>query len=192
MSLVLLAEAQSRVGAAVTQDMIDEAEEWLAARIGPLAGVRTETFYYSQRRHKPSVADGLWLKRPTSAVLLTSDDDDLAADTDFRLIDGLLIERIPDGEAWGDTLVATYEPNDEETVRSVIFDLLGYQQTPQGIQSIRIGQYSETYFPGGDRDPVLVSFLRRVLPSSGLGEFGDPFRYATTRRDRTLVTGAGS
>lgn len=190
MSLISLSEAQSRVGATVTQDHIDEAEEWLAARIGPLRGERSETFFYSQRRKRPLRADGLWLRRRTDTVAVTNDGEALASGTDYRLIDGLLIERIPDSAFWGDTIVATYEPTDEETVRSVLFDLLGLRQQPSNIQSVRIGQYSETYFPASG-SPVERALLERVLPGMGMGIFDDPFRYAAYRRDRTLVTPGG-
>jgi hypothetical protein len=119
----------------------------------------------------------------------------LTAGTDYRLINNLLIERIKTGEAWLDVASATYTPNDEEAVRSVIYDLLTYRQTPAGTQSIRIGMYSETYFPEGNSttsaDPVLGALLRRVLPAAGMG-LTSPFRYSGTRRDRTLITGTGS
>jgi hypothetical protein len=193
MSLVSLSDAQARVGA-VTQDQIDEAEEQLAALIGPLTGERTETFYLSERRHTWRIVDGLWLSRRTSAVIVTHDGTQLTAGTDYRLVNSILIERIPDSTTtWAETMVATYSPNDEETLRSVIFDLLTYRQTPTGTQSIRIGGYSETYFPdgSGSTDPVMGALLRRVLPHAGMG-LTSPFRFAAVRRDRTLIQGGAS
>jgi hypothetical protein len=87
---------------------------------------------------------------------------------------------------------ATYTPNDEEIVRSVIFDTLSYRQTPAGLQSVRIGAYSETFFPQATQnDPVLGALARRVLPAAGLG-MTTPIRYADHRRDRTLITSTGS
>src|SRR5687768_11332062 len=99
MSLVVLATAQSRVGASVTQAMIDGVEAWLETQIGPLDGSRTETFFLSERRNLATV-DGLWLSRRTDSVDLESDGDTLVLDTDFRLINGLLVQRISDGATW--------------------------------------------------------------------------------------------
>jgi hypothetical protein len=199
MSLVDLEDAQARAGE-ITQDQVDEVEEWLASLIGPLVGSRTETFYLSEARNPRWMIDGLFLSRKTDAVILTTnsigeDAVSLTAGTDYRLINNLLIERIKTGEAWLDVASATYTPNDEEAVRSVIYDLLTYRQTPAGTQSIRIGMYSETYFPEGNSttsaDPVLGALLRRVLPAAGMG-LTSPFRYSGSRRDRTVITGTGS
>lgn len=197
MSLVDLEDAQARSGDSITQDQVDEVEEGLAALIGPLVGSRTETFYLSEARHPRWQIDGLFLSRKANSVILTNgaDAELLTAGTDYRFLNNVLIERIPAGEAWLDVMNATYEPNDEETVRSVIYDLLTYRQTPAGIQSIRIGAYSETYFPEGNNtssaDPVLGSMMRRVLPAAGMG-LTSPFRYAADKRDRTLIVGTGS
>jgi hypothetical protein len=194
MSLIDLEDAQDRVASGITQDQIDEVEEELAGLIGPLIGERTETYLLSEARAPRWNIDGLWLSRKTDAVILTNGDDAelLVAGTDYRLINGLLIEHITNGEAWLDTMAATYSPNDEEQVRSVIYDMLTFRQTPTGTQSIRIGAYSETYFPeGAGSEAVIGALLRRVLPAAGMG-LTSPFRYAATRRDRTIIVGTGS
>ena len=195
MSLVSLADAQARAGANITQDQIDEVEEGWTAVLGPLTGERTETFPLSERRNRLRTVDGLYLTRRTDAVTVTNaytgeSAASLTEGTDYRLLDHLLVERIPEGAAWRDVLDATYTPNDEETVRSVIFDTLSYRQTPAGTQSIRIGEFSQTYFPQAvENDPALGILLRRILPAAGLG-ITSPFRYAGDRRDRTLITTA--
>ena len=197
MSLVSLADAQDRVGDGITQDMIDEVEDAWAAVLGPLVGERTETFFLYQRRYRFMAVDGVYLSRSADAVILTTSTTtgspvSLTAGTDYRLLNHNLIERIDTGEVWLDELAATYSPNDEEIVRSVIFDTLTYRQTPTGVQSIRIGAYSETFFPEATRvDPVLGSLARRVLPGAGLG-MTSPFRYLAHRRDRTQIVGTGS
>jgi hypothetical protein len=197
MSLVSLADAQDRVGDAVTQDMIDEVEDAWTAVLGPLIGTRTETFFLYLRRYRYMAVDGVYLTRTTDAVTLTTSTTtgsptSLTAGTDYRLLNHHLIERIDTGAVWYDELEATYSPNDEEIIRSVIFDTLSYRQTPQGIQSVRIGAYSETFFPEATHtDPVLGALSRRVLPGAGLG-MTSPFRYAAHARDRTLVVGSGS
>lgn len=204
MSLVSLSDANARVGDAITQDNIDEVEDQLSRLIGPLIGERTETFFLPDRRDK-GIVDGLYLSRYTDSVSLTHDGNTLTSGTDFRLLNQYLVERNPTSTtSWLEDMVATYTPNDEEVARSIIFDWLTYRQTPAGIQSVRIGAYSETYYPtsgarnGNDSgvsvsDPVLAGFLRRILPSAGLGAFAHPFRYNVVRRNRTLITGgAGS
>ena len=186
MSLVVLADAQSRVGESVTQEMIDAAEELAVSIIGPLTGERTETFRLSERRNLNTV-DGLWLSRRTDSVELTNDGDALVADTDFRLVNGLLVERISDGEAWGDTIVATYTPNDEELVVEGIYNLLTFQSLPANLQSVRIGAYSETYATGSANNPVFTATFAPVKPSLRLGRYASPFRYRNHREDRTTV-----
>jgi hypothetical protein len=136
MSLVSLANAQARVGDSVTQEMIDGVEEWLAGEIGPLTGDRTETFYLSERRNL-NIVDGLWLSRRTDEVELTNDGDALTLDTDFRLINGILVQHISTGESWGDTIVATYTPTDSDQVTEAIYDLHTVRTTQHNLQSIR-------------------------------------------------------
>jgi hypothetical protein len=200
MSLVSLSDAQDRAGDSVTQDQIDEAEEDLERMIGPLVGERSETFLFSERAHPWRAVDGLYLQRYTDSVSLTHDGDALTEGTDFRLLAHSLVERVHDSATgWSQDMVATYEPNDEEIVRSVIFDLLTYRQTPAGLQSIRIGAYSETFFPSAtsanNADVVVGAMLRKILPAAGMG-LTSPFRLASIRRDRTLVSepivGSGS
>jgi hypothetical protein len=197
MSLVSLSDAQERAGDGIDQDMIDEVEEAWTAVLGPLIGERTETFFLYNRRYRWMAVDGVYLTRRTNSVSLTTSTTtgspvSLTAGTDYRLLNNHLIERIDTGGVWYDELDATYTPNDEETVRSVIFDTLSYRQTPVGLQSVRIGAYSETFFPQAVRDdPVLGSLLKRVLPAAGLG-MTSPIRYAAHSRDRTLITSTGS
>lgn len=186
MSLVALATAQSRVGASVTQDMIDGIEAWLVTQIGPLIGERTETFYLSERRNQATV-DGLWLSRRTDTVELTNDGDALVDGTDFRLVNGLLVTHISTGAAWGDTIVATYSPNDEDVVTEVIYGLLTFSTLPSNLQSIRIGAYSETFATGGTAKPVVGSLVARVKPGASLGRYASPFRFRNYREDRTTV-----
>lgn len=184
-SLVALANAQARVGSSVTQEMIDGVESWLETQIGPLTGELTETFYLSERRNL-NIVDGVWLSRRTDAVELTSDGDTLVVDTDYRLVNGLLVTHISTGESWGDTLVATYIPTDTNLVVEVIYDLLSVRSLPTNLQSVRIGAYSETYGTGS-LNPAVTSILGRVKPAVRLGRYASPFRYRAVREDRTLL-----
>lgn len=186
MSLVVLADAQARAGDGVTQDMIDEEEAWLVTQIGPLTGARTETFYLPSRLN--GIIDGVYLSRRANSVTsFTSDGTALVDGTDWRLLSNYVIEKIPDSAAsWDDPLVATHTPNDTTIVKGVIYDLLSYRQLPPNIQSIRIGQYSETYGTG-KIDPVRLSLLGKVLTSAGLGVYGTPFRIKRHAVDRSRV-----
>jgi hypothetical protein len=184
MSLVLLADAQARAGASVTQAMIDEEEAWLVSKVGPLTGERTETFFLPARL--AGTVDALYLSRRTDAVDgFTSDGDAL---TEYRLLDGYIVERNRDAtESWSDPLIVTYTPNDETLVKGVIYDLLTYRSLPSNLQSVRIGAYSETYATGGAVSPVHQSLLRRIKPGGGLGAYDLPFRISRHAIDRSLV-----
>ena len=189
MSLVVLADAQSRAGSDVTQDMIDEEEAWLVTKIGPLTGERTETFTLPARLH--GIVDALYLSRRTDSVdAFTSDG---SARTQYRLIGDYIVERNPDAtETWTDPLVVTYTPNDEEIVKGVIYDLLTVRLLPTNLQSIRVGQYSETFATGSTSGSVKKALLNRVLTSSGMGAYSIPFRITRTAVDRTLIEVPGS
>jgi hypothetical protein len=109
---------------AAAQSIISEWEAWLARRIGPLDGNRTETFWvqYTSTRQKLS------LRRYTSAVAVIDGGMTLGA-TDFMLTDnGSTLSRV---DSLGSTLfwsgpfvTATYSPNDLDEVRRVLFALL--------------------------------------------------------------------
>lgn len=186
MSLVLLADAQARAGDSVTQDMIDGTEAWLVTQIGPLTGERTETFYLSERRNLDTV-DGLWLSRRTDSVELTNDGDALVDGTDFRLINNILVLHIPLGASWLNTIVATYEPNDEVGVTEAIYGLLTFATLPINLQSVRIGAYSETFATGGTLKTPVASIIAKIKPAALLGRYASPFRYRRHREDRTFV-----
>jgi hypothetical protein len=189
MSLVVLADAQDRAGESVTQDMIDEEEAWLASQVGPLTGERTETFHLPSRLH--GTIDALYLSRRTDAIDGFTGDG--VALTDYRLVSGYIIERTYDAtESWSSPLVATYTPNDEELVKSVIYDLLTYRSLPSNLQSVRIGAYSETYATGSGSNPVRRALVGKILTSAGLGAYGVPFRYRRHAIDRTVVEATGS
>ena len=184
MSLVTLADAQARAGAAVTQAMIDGVEAELANDIGPLTGERTEKFYLERLRW-PSLIDGVYLSRRTTTVVVRTDGVLLVAETDYRLTHGYILDLIDTG--WqGDVLTATYTPNDTTLVKEVIYDLLTFRVIPSNMQSVRIGQYSETYFPA-DGAPVWNAALAKVSPAAGLG-LTSPYRYRANSLYRSHIT----
>jgi hypothetical protein len=184
-SLVSLAEGQARVGDSVTQEMIDGIEAELASEIGPLIGERTETFYLERLRW-PSDIDGVYLSRRTDAVTVETDGTLLVDETDYRLMAGYILDLIDTG--WqGDEMAVTYTPTDVVLVKEVIYDLLTYRSIPANMQSVRIGQYSETYFPGTS-SPVWGAAVAKVMPAAGMG-LTSPFRMKRTSLHRTLITG---
>jgi hypothetical protein len=185
-SLVQLADAQSRSGASVTQAMIDGVEADLAAMIGPLTGERSETFYLDRLNVRMWDVDGVYLSRRTNSVTIETDGTPLVSETDFRLVNGYVVDLIDTGW-YGDQMVATYTPNDTVLVKEAIYDLLTYRTLPSNLQSVRIGAYSETYFPGGSGDPVVAAAISKVLPSAGMG-LTSPFRHRSSSLPRTLIT----
>ena len=184
MSLVQLPDAQARAGDAVTQDMIDGVEAELAAEIGPLVGERTETFFLENLRW-PSHIDGVYLSRRTDAATVETDGTPLVAGTDYRLISGYILDLIDTG--WqGDEMAVTYTPTDETLIKEVVYDLLTYRSLPSNLQAVRIGQYSETYFPAHS-SPVWGAAVAKVLPNAGMG-LTTPYRYKRSSLHRTLIT----
>lgn len=183
MSLVQLPDAQARAGDSVTQEMIDGVEAELAAEIGPLVGERTETFYLENLFRVWDI-DGVYLSRRTNSVVVRTDGVLLTNNTDYRLIGGYILDLIDTGW-YGDLLTVTYTPTDETLIKEVVYDLLTYRSLPSNLQSVRIGQYSETYFPSGS--PVWGAAVSKVLPNAGMG-LTIPFRFKRNSLHRTLIT----
>lgn len=186
-SLVSLADAQSRSGASVTQAMIDGVEAALVDEIGPLTGERTETFFLENLKW-PSRINGVYLSRRTNAITAETDGVALVNVTDYRLINGYVVDLYD--TAWhGDLLNITYTPNDLGLITEEIYKLLTNQALPSNLQAVRIGQYSETYFPAGrtSDDPVWAASISRILPGAGMG-LTSPYRYTNSTLHRTLIT----
>lgn len=148
---VTLEEVRARGIALPTDDdaaqaVIDEQEAWLARRIGPLEGERTEEFYVGRARTR----DALGLRRYTDAVELADNGVTIDAD-DIRLVElGSAVRRraLTAPRAWmGPYVTVTYTPNDLTEVRRVLFALCALEG-PAGasgpFQSERIGDYSYT------------------------------------------------
>lgn len=149
------------------QDVVDEAEAWLAARIGPLDGERTETFWVGL-----GVSNGkLSLARYTDEVAVV--DGGSAVDPDLvRLIDNGSAFRFgyPNGyRVWtGPYVEATYTPNDELLVRAALFGLVAIETSSSvgPFQSESMGAYSYsrgegTSSPFATRGALVASILPR-------------------------------
>lgn len=150
--MITLSEARARaiqlpLDDGVAQDIIDEQEAWLARRIGPLEGSRTETFHVGLG----ATQGKLGLRRPTLSVSVVDGGSTLAVDR-TRLIDNgsaLILADVVITPWWtGPYVAVTYEPSDELEVRKALFDLLALVGTPlEKHTSEQIGAYS--YSGGG-------------------------------------------
>jgi hypothetical protein len=147
MSLVSVSEARLRriplpVDDGAAQDIIDEEEAWLARRIGPLTGARTERFYVGV-----GVTQGrLGLRRFTDAVSVV----DAGATVDpahYRIVDhGASIILTYNAASWwwfGPYVEVTYTPSDEDEVLGAIYALIALASVPPSpYESEQIGSYS--------------------------------------------------
>lgn len=104
------------------QAVIEREEAVLAAEVGPLGGLRVETFTITDR----SSAYPIRLRRPTGAIAITEGNVSV---TDVRLTaDGRTVVRlVPSGWAslpWGAVVEATYTPNDAARVTTWVIELV--------------------------------------------------------------------
>lgn len=149
---------------AVAQDIIDEQEAWLARRIGPLEGERTETFYVGIN----GTYGRLGLRRFTDAVVVT----DAGATVNgalIRLIDnGAGFERVylaPFPWWTGPYVSAKYTPTDADEVRSVLFDLIALALEPvSSMQSETLGSYAYSRGSVGSPTNARAILVSSLLP----------------------------
>lgn len=170
--MITVAEARTRgISALPTDDVtaqqiIDEQESWLARRIGPLEGERTETFYVGLSATHGKLA----LARYTDEVDVT----DAGSDVDpsvFRLVDNgsaIVLSHSASTRWWrGPYVTAKYEPNDTNEVRRVLFDLVSLAAAPVGpYNSESIGDYSYSHgLPGSQTDAqTRAALVSSLLP----------------------------
>jgi hypothetical protein len=112
------------------QAVIDREEAWLAAKIGPLVGERTETLR-PVSRYQP-----ILLQRPTDAgsggdLSVVDGGTELTSDQ-FVLRGTAVIARVG---TWGSIVEPTYTPTDEELVRRVLLELVRLTVTSSPYQS---------------------------------------------------------
>lgn len=142
------------------QAIVDEQEAWLARKIGPLDGERTETFYVGVSRTWGKLA----LTRYTDAVAVV-DGTSTIDPTALAMVDrGSAVTRVYPAQWWtGPYVSVTYTPNDEEEVRRVLYELVSLAAQPVGaLESETIGSYS--YSRGGGA--VATPASRAALASS--------------------------
>jgi hypothetical protein len=172
MSVVLsLEEARAAglggaLGDEALQDAIDEEEAWLAARIGPLVGERTERFSLAYIR---PLSSSVRLRRRTTEVEL--EQDGVALPTVELRADQRTVANLPEGTRYVGVLEATYTPNDELEVRRALKELLSLQLgvvDAGGVQMEQMGTYM--YQRGaGTAGRTRASIVRQLMgaPSAG-------------------------
>jgi hypothetical protein len=153
-SLVSLAEVRalvkSRLNDIDLQVVIDREEAWLAGRVGPLTGERTDTW-------TPGIGDTpLYLTRRAPSVVLTDDGRTLASSEFLFTPSTGMIRRVwtPDLQdnppwrqlylGWEGTVSATYTPADEAAVKLAIIELVRLATGETGFDSETIGDYQYT------------------------------------------------
>ena len=158
MSLVTLSEVRALVETGLTdvdlQAVLDREEGWLASRIGPLTGERTETF-------RPTLPDApIYLPRRTDAVVVTDNAVPVpAADLWFVSATGL-IRRV--NAPWTGPVAVTYTPIDVDIVKRAVIELVRGTLAETGSDAETIGDYS---YSRGDAAVRLgrLALVRSVL-----------------------------
>lgn len=158
MSFVSLGEVRALVETGLSdvdlQAVIDREEGWLAARIGALAGARTDTF-------SPGLTDTpIYLSRRTGSVVVTDNALPVAA-ADLRFVPGSgMVRRI--AGAWTGPVTVTYAPTDPDTVRRAVIELVRGTLAETGTDAETLGDYSY------DRGDAAVRLGRLALVRSVL------------------------
>lgn len=152
----------------VLEDTIEEEEAWLARRIGPLVGERTQVF---QLAGLSPTSPELRLQRPTDIVELVMGDADISATVQLRA-DGYTVARLPEGTAYlglPTTVSVTYTPTDELEVRRALKELVSLtlgMQNSGGLQAEIMGSYSYTR-AAGSATRRRRSIVRELLGPKG-------------------------
>lgn len=140
MSLVTLSEVRALVETGLTdvdlQAVIDREEGWLAARIGALTGVRTDTF-------SPGLTDTpIYLSRRAASIVVTDNALPVAA-ADLRFVpESGLVRRI--SGAWTGPVAVTSTPTDADAVKRAVIELVRGTLAETGSDAETLGDYSYT------------------------------------------------
>lgn len=125
------------------QTVIDRVEAQVTARIGA-----PQTDAYVTEIAKTMRGEGPYLFTPVeiySVVSIVEDTNILTSDQ-YQTWAGGVIERLPEGESWGDRCTVTYKPVDDRLMRAqVIIDLVRIVIERTAMKSENIaGEYSYT------------------------------------------------
>jgi len=148
------------------QNILDETEAWLARKIGPLTGERTETFYAGLY----AVSGALGLRRYTDAVDVV-DGNASVSTGHIRLVqNGAAVTHTYAAASafWkGPYIEVTYEPNDLLEVTRALYALVELELSPEAgeITGETLGSYSYqrgagfAQVPKGHKMAAIVSEL---------------------------------
>ena len=158
MSVVTLNEVRALVETGLSdvdlQAVVDREEGWLASRIGPLTGARTETF-------RPTLPDApIYVPRRTDAVAVTDNGLPVpAGDLWFVPATGLVRRsNVP----WTGPVAVTYSPTDGDAVKRAVIELVRGTLAETGSDAETIGDYSYS------RGDAVVRLSRLALVRSVL------------------------
>ena len=173
MSLLSVAEVRALVTTSLSDsdlgDVIDREESWLAQRIGPLSGERTETF---------ATEDGdevLRLTRHTASVSI-EDDNGTYSGASLRGWSDI----VPDtSTAWSGNVLVTHTPDDSSSVEKAVITLVRLAIAESGFQSEAAGGYSAIVDPIAQKDMRYTAWRSLLRPSIP----------ATTRLTSTVPSG---
>lgn len=150
------------------QEVIDREEAWLAARIGPLAGVRTVTYYPTTTPDRRGAPLGLPRRAPADGTGLTITDAGTLLDpSQYRLFrDGWGVRRLGLTAYWAGAVAVVYTPDDVREVESAIIELVKVRVTDTGYSQETRGAVS--YSRGNtDAEGQRAAILRALRPRHG-------------------------
>ncbi len=162
MSLVTLGEVRALVDTGLTdvalQAVLDREEGWLATRIGPLTGARTDTY-------DPVLADApVYLPRRAASVVVS---DNAGTVTALRFTAGSGMVRRTTGY-WAGPVTVTWTPTDTDAVKRAVIELVRDTVTATGNDSETIGSYSYSRSNSAVRRLALVRSVLLRRPAYSL------------------------
>lgn len=172
MSVVSPADVRMLVDTALDDEdlqvIIDREEAWLALKVGPLVGERTQSFYPS------SLPDTYHATLPLRRHVGTL--DDVAVEDAGSAIDNDGLRLVGEGWAlrrptyrWAGPVDITYTPDDLAAVEKAVIALVRLEVNDHGYQSEGIGAYNYSRgnsTPAQQRDSIVRSLLRPAVPGT--------------------------
>lgn len=155
--MLSIAEARALITTSLSDSdltaAIEREEAWLARRIGPLEGARTETF------STPDGDEVLQLQRPaTAASVVVTDGSGVVTGYELRG----WADIVPDGHVWRTGVDVDYTADDANEVKRAIITLLRLTLTESGYLSENAEGYMATSSMA-DRRAIKAAAWRSLL-----------------------------
>lgn len=149
--------------------LIDDADAEIVRRFGPHNGERVEA------QHLSYPTKLIFLPRPASAVASITEESgaegatvETVADSKYSLEDGGRSIRRKDAN-WKRVVNVTYTPESDDARRAmVLVDLVKLETEYEGIESRRVGSYSETKLDLEKERGKILNRLRQPYGGAGL------------------------